>query len=455
MSNKMCKVIEVKVKMQNVSSLYKFTKLFNLLNLHKVTLSYIECSFTMFVETKSFRELDFIHVKNILGSPELEITSELEVFKAAHLWVSYDSAERSKFAKDLLSKVRFSLLSDHVLKYLLSESSSFTQNDKCIVILKEILENKINVGDYKLTTYLTSRYCSKSKFNIFVCGDHKPYHLNTVSNVYQIDGRNLKSLNVLPSMKENRARHKAVYVKGNVFVFGGYINDHETSMFGYDDAENSMMSVEKYSLSTKTWDIVSEMYDNRQNFSSCVFMDKVFIIGGSKHLPLDSCLHFDTNGNRFKWKEVAKMNEERRNAACAVYKGKIVVSGGYNNEQLRSVELYDVITDSWSPMPNMINSRSGHSLVVVSDKLFAIGIYTDRCEVFDNICKQFVALKSSKIKTLLSQDKVTTIGSKVIVIHDFSNYIDGYDVDKDEWFQESNGIVNYLQDFSCVKIPCY
>ena len=59
------------------------------------------------------------------------------------------------------------------------------------------------------------------------------------------------------------------------------------------------------------------------------------------------------------------MIQARDNAACAVFEGKIVVSGGYDNNDndLNTVETYDVIGNEWSPMADMISVRFLKALV--------------------------------------------------------------------------------------------
>ena len=61
------------------------------------------------------------------------------------------------------------------------------------------------------------------------------------------------------------------------------------------------------------------MYDNRQFFCACGFMDKVIVIGGIKRNEgkTNSCLQFDTKD--YSWKEVARMNNVRYLAACVVF----------------------------------------------------------------------------------------------------------------------------------------
>ena len=228
-------------------------------------------------------------------------------------------------------------------------------------------------------------------------------------------------------------------MKGDVYVFGGY-----------DNYGNWIMSVEKYSPSINTWNTISDMVDDRTNFCVCSYMDKIFVIGGKKGIyRITSCLQFNTNDN--SWKEVAGMKVPRSHAACAVFEGNIIVSGGMNmiGNSLRTVESYDVIADEWSPMPNMIKSKSLHSLVVVKNKLYVIGIVGDTCEVFDNCNKNFVAIKSPSTRCLCLNQAIS-IGSKLFAFQNDRSSTFCYDVDEDE---EQCDVTNDIKYFSCVKVP--
>ena len=123
MWNKVNKIIEDKLKNKNVASFYQIANIFKLSSLHKAALSYIERCFTMIVETQNFLELELNFISKIFTSSQLSITSEYEVYHAAEKWLSYNIEERSKFAKQLLHTVRFPLLSDETLKYLINNSS--------------------------------------------------------------------------------------------------------------------------------------------------------------------------------------------------------------------------------------------------------------------------------------------------------------------------------------------
>ena len=313
----------------------------------------------------------------------------------------------------------------------MNKSTSFSENDESIEIFK-----KVKCG--KGTNY-TSRYCSQIMFNILLCnGDHNIKVDKQSKVVKQIDGTNLNSVKYLPSMMEERKCSKAVCIKGEVYVFGG----HTLPL-------TSVMSVEKYTTGANSWNKVADMYDERLGLCACAFMNKVIIMGGQlDKTPRSSCLEFDAKS--YKWKEITSMNRARVHAACAVFDGRIIVSGGSRdgiNNRLNTVESLDVLEDTWTLMPNMINSRRGHNLVVVRNRLFVVG---RTCEVFDKTCNQFVALESPQIKS----NKATSIGNKIIIFQYATSSTVIYDVCEDKWSEELSEDSKRLSQIACVKVPC-
>ena len=197
------------------------------------------------------------------------------------------------------------------------------------------------------------------------------------------------------------------------------------------------------------------MPDERQCFCACSFMNKVYLFGGHdwKSGYLKSCLDFDAN--KIRWKEAAKFNEEKSLAACSIFEESIVVSGGYNGQELNTVELYDAYSDSWTPMPNMIEERSHHSLVSLKSKLFAIGgaNLNTNCEVFDKTSDMFVTLKTPKFYSRYVT--AVLVKSKLFVFQSCKQLVLCYDVDKDKWSEESCEATENIIYFSSVKLPLY
>ena len=475
--NVICETIEEKLHIQNVTSFYQIAKIFNLSSIHVKVFSCIKTCFTMVVDTPNFLELDFTHLSKIFRSSKLSITSEREVYDAAENWLKYNFEERREFAKQLLLTVRLPLLSDHSLKYLIDNSSSFSKIKECKAVLIDVLNNKDNYYHNKATVCYTSRYCNQGLYSILVCGGQNATD-TAVNNMKQLNATNLNYVNVLSVMLNNRRGFKAVCLKGEVYVFGG------------TDAEyNLIRTVDRYSPATNKWVKVADMeneherfrcmvmYEARRDFCACVFMDKIFIIGGfnrryRKHYSIlyDTCVQFDTKNSQ--WEHVARMNERKKSAACVVFEEKVIVTGGVGYDEvdededdddyferdhlttLNTAESYDVAGNVWTQMPNMREKREGHSLVVVKNKLFVVGGRGSlTSEVFDNNSKTFVSLKS---EFLIGRDKALSVGSK-IVIFDISEYLPVaiYDVHKNEWSEEPCETAEHFINYYCAKLPIY
>ena len=440
--SKLSNFIENKLNTQTVLTFHQLEKLFELPSLLKTTLSHIEHYFATIADTENFLELDFFRVLKILRSSELLITSEIEVYDAANKWLNYNIEKRRKFAKKLLLTVRFPLLSDGTLNYLLDRSSSFIEMKDCYKLLQEISEKKGVVFHNNSSIYYKTRYCNQQMFDILVCGGRDRKDIS-VSNIKQVDVNNF-NVNVLPSMIEKRYVFEVVCVNGAIYVFGGI-----------GDGYNWINSVEKYSPSTMTWNKVADMYDDRMGHCVCAFMDKIFVIGGNFFgTASDSCLQFNTKD--YSWKEVAGMKEARKMAACAVFEERIVVSGGHgmNTSYLNSVKSYDVAADTWTPMPDMIERRVGHSSVVVKNKLFVLGgvLMDGNYEVFESVSNKFVLLESS---IPFSSNNALSIGTKIYILLKNHPVVVIYDVDKDEWSWVESEATKNIDEFSCAKLPVY
>ena len=276
---------------------------------------------------------------------------------------------------------------------------------------------------------------------MFICGGYDDRLEQVLRKVQQIDGNDVNNVKDVNPMNQCRKRFEAVSLKGEVYVFGGYNSGCFKNV------------VEKYSPSTNKWNKVTNTFDDRYLFCACAYMETIYIFGGYfRHncVTTDSCLQFCTKDKSLM--KIARMKEPKCYSACAVFQGNIVVSGGVdiNSNGLNTVESYDVFADKWSSMPCMTNSRFSHSLVTLNNKLFVIGY---GFEVFDNINKRFVDLKSSY--SFNGVIKAMSIGNKIVLFQSRSSLVLFYDVIKDEWSEESCEVTKDLENFACAKLPWY
>ena len=446
--------------MENVCCYLQVSKIFGNFDLFKQTLSCIDRFFTQIVETNSFLELEFKLVKKILSSSQLLITAEEEIFNSVDAWIKHNTKEQSLEALELLKTIRLSLLSLHVLENSLSENFSFSRNTDCVVYIKEIINNKKTKDTKTSILQYQHRYCSQDNFDHIVFGDYNHYIMNIyIDKKMEIKCENVKALAPMITPREH---FRAVYCGGEVYILGGYV----------DAPKDIVMSIEKYSPFSKKWSEVATMPDERGAFSSCAFMNKVFVLGGCTRYidclspysnswtrtcvtEISSCLVFDTKN--FKWKEVASLNVARDCSACCVFQGQVVVSGGCGHggtHSFNSVELFDHVSNEWTFLPNMLESRFDHTSIAIKNKLFMIAGGVSTCEVFDSYSKQFSLISPKKLFDCEDQIfAATSIGSKVIFISLNSVLTEYFDSEKNIWVGDPCELDEDTKEFSCVKIP--
>ena len=437
MEEDLFKKMNWRIKTANALTLISTSQVFKHSTLLKVCMSYAERFFPMITDCPNFLQLDFTTLVKILASSELFVDSELQVFNAANKWLNYDITKRIKYAKTILLKIRLTLLSLPTLSYILNKEAWLSENDECSDLIKRVLRTEKSIKSSNSRIF--SRYCNESFCNIYFY--NQPYRIDKiVSNVYNSRANISKTISMLAELKEKRRSYFNVFcIKGKYYVLGGV-----------DDNKNPIMSVEKYSTSTKTWKTIAKMFDGREFFCACSFMDDIFVIGGMLGLGgfLGSCVEFKTKNK--KWNVKTKMNKARMFPACSVFEGRIVVCGGGNRVGFvtKTVEAYDHVDDSWSDMPSMIESRFFHKLVAVKNKLFVVSGFDivgngdlqhfASCEIFDSVSNKFVLLKQPKDyfeEYIQFSIKVFSIGKNLYIFNneEVNNNVLVYDMENQKW----------------------
>ena len=425
-----------------------------MVNLTKIVFSFIQRCFTITTVTKQFLKLDFRLVAKILASSELNVTSELEIFKVVHAWIIYNIEERKKHAKDLLLKVRIPLLSENEVKYI----KSFYKNENLSNLINDVLMRKACIFNGKSPAYFTNRYCTQSDILICCGAEHNEqidedgftyvdgYNITSAS-INKLSARNLNTCKAVGSMPTDRFYTNMVFCKGELYFFSGC-----------NENQQMLTIVEKHSLLTHRSEIVPGVSFDRTDYCVCCFMEKIYFMGGWKGgARTDTCETFDTGARTFK--SIAAMRNVRELAACAVFNGSVVVAGGYGRgtfEDLNSVEAYDHSVDEWRSMPSMVRRRSHHGLAATRSKLFAVGGFQQQCEVFDLHSNAFALMKNTRGFDFSGNDnasKTLSVGNKVFVFFERRNAALCYDIDKDEWTEEPCEVSKNFNYFGCAKVP--
>ena len=445
---------------ENVATYYKFAETFKLESLANSTSLYIQRCFEIVSETENFLNLDFPLAAKILASSKLSLATELEVFNGVHAWINHNIEERSKHARDMLLKVRLPSLSDDALKYI--KASSLTKIKDCSELMDDVLKRNGNAYRTKSPVYFTNR--SKNMFNVLLCYGYRydligPGGLRqeewtedselkfqiVSTDVHQLDGTNLNRSKIIASMPKNRCYLKVAFCKGELYFF-------------CDLNENNRLvcSVEKYSMFTKTSQVLNVVDNDRIHYGICTFMNEIYFIGGDDQtVSFNSCEKFSPKDHKFR--EIAEMKFERAHPACSVFDGRIVVTGGVDlktNRDLKSVEAYDSVTGSWLPMPDMVHGRSGHGSAVARNKLFVVGGSGNVAEVFDATSKRFAALKNAHGDVgYYIGCRTFSVGNRIVVVEEGKAVC--YDANEEQWSEEPIEAAEDFQYCVSVKIPLF
>ena len=83
-------------------------------------------------------------VAKTVSSSSLSITTEVEVFNAANVWLTYNIGERSIYSKVLLLNIHLHLLRESASKHILRNSTSFLKHSECVALINKVLRKQIN-----------------------------------------------------------------------------------------------------------------------------------------------------------------------------------------------------------------------------------------------------------------------------------------------------------------------
>lgn len=147
-----------------------------------------------------------------------------------------------------------------------------------------------------------------------------------------------------------------------------------------DDPLEQRVSCDLFDSETGLWTRLPEMVVERLYYPSIMAIQRgaghrIYIFGGGKHENiLDSCEFIDVGES--EWTLLEARMATRRHGARAVLLDHttIVICGGYDGEQeLASCDCLDLTTHTFSPFPDMLESRSPHAGLHYNGTIVVLG----------------------------------------------------------------------------------
>lgn len=193
-------------------------------------------------------------------------------------------------------------------------------------------------------------------------------------------------------MLTQRSGFDTCVVNGNIYAIGGEIE-------GFGNL--SLSTVEMYDPETDTWERKADMPTARTGVSVSVVDGKIYAIGGTelKRFEIDVFDEIKREWRKVRvwepkelptvemydpvtdtWTRKADMPTPRQTATCVVNE-KIYAIGGSATinfqegkpTRLKTVEVYDPVTDTWAKVRNMNHVRAGATVSVVDGRIYVMG----------------------------------------------------------------------------------
>lgn len=350
----------------NCIGLWLTAKSYCCAKLQEATWPFILEHFEDLWENDEFVRLDFDNLLTVLKNDDLKVSQEETVCQAALRWIKADETRKNKVG-EIFPHLRLALVG---LDFLLDEVYSnplVYKNDVCMKIVKDAVKFQA-LPDRRHT---------------FKAAAVKLRNTCPMTSLFVVIGRRQTSNGV-----------------------------HVTDVVGYD-------------VKTKKWySLCSLPFDIGEEFSTCPYGDDIFVSGGT--VKPDAFLRF--SAKQYKWCEKNAMVQGRYRHTMVAVKDSVFCVGGYYFGTLKSIEEFDIGTNSWQPVGELKHAVDAMSASVSGSKIFLFGGWlgfaeeTNIIQCFDTITQTCFVVgnlpspcKDSRAITFNKKTYIVTANGEVFV----------------------------------------
>nr|XP_009943833.1 PREDICTED: kelch-like protein 33 [Opisthocomus hoazin] len=328
---------------------------------------YILATFPSVVATSTFLDLPAHLLIRLLRSDSLNVLHELEALEAASRWLMANGDGEEDLAKEVLSSVRFALMSGRELKKVPSVTAGVASpkvlHELVVASLapmaqlpyrvRSMQEVVVVCGGDKLTTNLAARKPSRDLWFA-----HR--YLSAVGLVKQVEWRALGHFPDGP-----RFRHAVAVVGNNLYVLGGK---------RYYGVRDTLASVYRYQPMEDSWERLASMTCGRSYFAAVALGHFIYALGGNSGelYCTDTVECYDLADGTWRTCQPLPM-ALCGHAACAL-DGALYVSGGCDEACQCQASLLRYIPGAPATLLAPMNGhRAGHVMEEAGGQLYVAG----------------------------------------------------------------------------------
>nr|XP_015831763.2 kelch-like protein 7 [Nothobranchius furzeri] len=325
------------------------------------TEKYVLRCFSQVIKSNEFLELDVARLTTLLRKDEVVVPAEEVVLSAALAWLQHDLPSRRRFSADVLSCVRFPLMSQSFLSKIVHADQLFQNDAACHhMVINGMQYHMLSWEDRRDLAEMSRPRCVKRKPRIAVLKSSVPSLIHFFNPKDSSCTRSTSSF----GSRQNAA---VVYCDGVVYILGG------SSLSG------PMKSINCYSIQQDYRFFKSGLPTPCDSLAACVAHGNIYVSGGVTKEDgriLHHLLCFNTKTS--SWQTQPNMLTARCCHGSVELNGLVYVCGGLSCNRLsqfitNSCEVYNPSTQQWRELCPMTQPRKDHGLVVVNNLIYAIG----------------------------------------------------------------------------------
>ncbi|RVE70271.1 hypothetical protein OJAV_G00062530 [Oryzias javanicus] len=322
--------------------------------------SVLRHNFALVCRTKKFLQLDVTELTRLLRQERLVVCGEEEIYTAALRWLKYDLSSRKPYRVEVLSCVYFPLISKSFLLKTVQAEPLILDSLECVKMLLEGFRYHLLSPQDRLSLGAINR----------------PRQLNSSNRIAVFKTSRLSSCCFFKP-KDNswtEVRCSLEPRQGGVAVFW----DREVYILGGSSCSGPTMRMDCYNVNLDFCYSKLRMLSPRSNLAACSSQGKIYTSGGTAQseeglTALDLFESYDIRSE--SWQVETSMLTPRCQHRSVDANGLIYVCGGRSSDGrvLNNCEVYNPTTKEWTEMCAMREARKEHGLVVVGNRIFAIG----------------------------------------------------------------------------------
>lgn len=364
----MCvRFLKGKIDATNCLEIFAIADYLTCRELREVAEDFILLHFTDLYKQEDFLQLHLTQIAHILQQDKLIVESEAQIYDAAMCWLKHDICNREQHMAEVLACVRFYLVSQTFLLKTIQGEPLIQDKPQCLKMIIDGMGNHQNSvqnnqprynrvviavygGPLSLTSYhFNPKDCTWAKEGCLM-GKSRDASMAVFcdNSVYIMNRKLCKGLTkcqlqpVFPPLK--RDFFAACAFGEKIYTSGGAVGKLSVNQF------------ECYDTKTKSWQVQPRMEIARHGHGSVEANG--LICGGTSgnnatRRVLNDCEVYDPSAQQ--WRAICRMKEARMNHGLVVVSNKIYALGGKGSEgALNTVEYYDIASNKWhcaSPIP--------------------------------------------------------------------------------------------------------